>query len=53
MEQNKFWLKFIISGKPQDYLTYVNNCNQQKISGGEVYANYNRWTCNKGNEHKG
>lgn len=53
MQQNKSWLKFIITGKPQDYLNYKETAKQQEILGGEGIAHYNRRPCNQGNEYKG
>lgn len=53
MEQNKLWLKFIITGKPQDYLNYKENFQKQQITGGEGSAHYNRRSCNQRNEYKG
>lgn len=53
MQQNKSWLKFLITGDPKDYLTYKNTKNQQDIYGGEDTAYYDRWSGNKGNEYKG
>ncbi len=53
MQQNKHWLKFIITGKPQDYLNYKDTCKKTEILDGEVYEHNNRWPCNKGNEYKG
>lgn len=52
MQENKFWLKFVITGKPQDYLTYINNCKEKSLAGGEVYAHNNRRPCDKGNQCK-
>ncbi len=52
MQQNELWLKFIISGKPQDYLSYINSVKQH-CSGGGIYEHNNRWPCDKGNEYKG
>ncbi len=53
MQQNKAWLKFLITGNPKDYLNYKNNINQQIIYGGEDTAHYDRWSCDKGDEYKG
>ncbi len=53
MTENKLWLKFVISGKPQDYLSYISCCKEQSLVGGEVYAHHNRWTCYKGDQRKG
>ncbi len=33
MEKEKSWLKFLTSGKVEDYLTYVNSCKGSEILG--------------------
>ena len=53
MNQNKLWLKFLITGNPQDYLKYKNNVKERQLYGGEDTAHYDRWPCNKGNNYKG
>ncbi len=53
MEQNKSWLKFIITGKPKDYLIYKENLQKQHINGGEGSAHYDGWPCNQRNDYKG
>ncbi len=53
MTENKFWFKFILSGKPQDYLKYKDSCKKQELIGGEVYEHNDRWLGNKGNQYKG
>ena len=53
MQQNKSWLKFIITGNPKDYLNYKENAQKLQINGGEGSANYNRRPCDKGNKYKG
>lgn len=53
MDLNKSWLKFIITGKPQDYLNYKEDLEKQQINGGEGSANYNRWPCNQRNDYTG
>ena len=49
MEQQKSWLKFVISGKVNDYLEYVNSCRKQNISEDNTNAFYDRRPDNKGN----
>lgn len=53
MYENKYWLKFIITGKPQDYLNYKESSNIQQLNGGEGIAFNHRRPCNQRNEHKG
>ena len=53
MEQNKSWLKFIITGDPQDYLNYKEYSQKQQLNGGEGSAHHDRWPYNQRNEYKG
>lgn len=53
MQQNRAWLKFLITGNPKDYLNFKNKANEQEIYRGEDTANYDRWPCDKGNDYKG
>ncbi|MBQ6717297.1 MAG: hypothetical protein IJN22_00170 [Clostridia bacterium] len=53
MQQNKAWLKFLITGNPKDYMNYKNKATEQEIYRGEDTAYYDRWPCNKGNNYKG
>lgn len=53
MQQNKSWLKFIITGNPRDYLIYKENSEKQQINGGEDTAYYDRRPCNQRNDYKG
>lgn len=53
MQQNKSWLKFLITGNPKDYLDYKNNSKQQQLYRGEETAYYDRWSCDKRDEYKG
>lgn len=53
MQQNKAWLKFLITGNPKDYMDYKNKATEQEIYRGEDTAYYDRWPCNKGNNYKG
>lgn len=52
MESDKNWLKFIISGRVDDYLNYINFCKSKSITEGEAYGHHNRRPCDKGNEHR-
>lgn len=53
MEQNKSWLKFIITGKIDDYLTYKQNSQKHQVNGGGEIAHYNRRTGDQGNKYQG
>lgn len=53
MEQNKSWLKFIITGKIDDYLTYKQNSQKQQLNGGGEIAHYNRRIGDQGNKYQG
>lgn len=53
MEQNKSWLKFIITGRAEDYLLYVENAKKEKLSGGDNDADNNRRSGYKRDEYKG
>lgn len=50
MEQNKEWLKFVITGNITNYLSYKDKCKKQEICGGEHNSYINRRSCDKGNE---
>ena len=50
MDEN--WNKFIKSGKVEDYLSYVNSCKEQEISG-NTNSFYNTRLGNKGTERGG
>ena len=50
MEQNKEWLKFIITGKINNYLNYKSECQKNEICGGEYNSNFDRRPCDKRNE---
>ena len=49
MNENALWLKFIISGKVNDYLAYKS----VKSKEGDKTEVLNRCTCNKGEQYKG
>ncbi len=53
MESHKNWLKFIISGKIDDYISYKNNCQKQEIYGGGQNQIFNGRPCDKGSEYRG
>jgi hypothetical protein len=50
MESEKNWLRFIKSGKVNDYLSYVNSCKENEINGGFRDTVHHRGLGNKGNE---
>lgn len=49
MDTNKNWLKFIISGRAEDYINFCNSRREQLI-GGDTSAYYDRRACDKGKE---
>jgi len=53
MEPQKNWLKFVISGRVDDYLNFVNSCRKHNISEDNTDAFYNRSLSDKGNEGRG
>jgi len=50
METQKNWLKFVISGRVEDYLKYVSSCKKENISEDSKNAFYNRCVGYQGNE---
>lgn len=53
MEENKQWLKFIITGKVDDYLAYKTYCKEQEMLGGVDYSLFDGRPCNKGSKYRG
>ena len=53
METEKNWIRFIKSGKVNDYLSYVNSCKEKEINGGFWDTVHHRGLGNKGNERGG
>ena len=53
METQENWLKFVISGRVDDYLKYVDSCHKQNISEGSADAFYNRSSGYKRDERGG
>ena len=53
MGAEKEWLKFIISGKVEDYLKYTNSVKNYRDFGGEDNVFVNRRIGNKGNGRRG
>ena len=51
MQGNKEWLKFIISGKIDDYLNYKNSLTKQQLYGGENHPIFDRRPCDKGEQY--
>ena len=40
MQKEKLWLKFIISGKPEDYINYANankTYDESKVNGNSLF----------------
>ncbi len=52
IEQEK-WLKFIITGKIDDYLEYKTNCKKANLYGGGQNSFFDRRPCDKGREYRG
>ena len=50
MEREKNWLKFIISGRVDDYLKYASSCRKDNIKEETKNAFYNRCIGYQGNE---
>ena len=53
MDKNSSWLKFVITGKIDDYLSYKENTKKEHLNGGENIADYNGRTCDKRNDYQG
>ena len=53
MDREKNWLRFITSGKVEDYLNYVNSCRGSEIIGTGDNPIYDRGISYKGNERGG
>lgn len=53
MDSNTVWQKFILSGRVEDYLKYVDSCRHDILSGGDKNAFFNGRACHKGEEHRG
>lgn len=53
MNSDKDWLKFVISGKVDDYIKYCDSCRKENLEEGNGNALYNRCSCNKGNANRG
>ncbi|MCQ2441172.1 MAG: hypothetical protein MJ076_04685 [Clostridia bacterium] len=47
------WLKFVISGKVDDYLKYADSRKAEEVSGGVDNSHFDGRSCNKGNEYRG
>lgn len=45
------WFKFVISGKVDDYLNYINACRLDSSDRGEHDSIHNGRTCNQRNEY--
>lgn len=53
MGTNEKWLKFIISGRINDYIDYASSKRADCILGGESDAVYDRCARDTGNEYRG
>ncbi|MBE6727696.1 MAG: hypothetical protein E7562_03500 [Ruminococcaceae bacterium] len=53
MEQEKCWLRFIISGKVEDYLRFNDARKKHEINFGGSNAFYNTRSCYSGKEYRG
>ena len=47
------WLKFIISGKVDDYLKYAYSRKDMAVSGGVDNSHFDGRSCYQGNEYRG
>ena len=52
MQPQKDWLKFVITGRVDEYLRFVDSCRRNDISEGNSYAFYNRCPSNKREEDR-
>ncbi len=50
MDKNRLWLKFVLSGNPKDYLSYVNQSVNEE---GESLEDSNRRISGKRSEYGG
>lgn len=48
MDKNDYWLKFVLSGKPQDYINYVNKRDMEE---GARFEDSDRRISNKRGEN--
>lgn len=53
MDSNKKWLKFIITGRADDYVSFSYSKQQDKIYGSDNSAFFNQRFSDRGNEHRG
>ncbi len=52
MEKEKFWLKFIISGKAEDYINYSNKKREEEICEVDNYSLYNGCTGDRSKQYR-
>lgn len=52
MDTNKKWLKFIITGRADDYVSFCDSKRQDKFYGSDNSAIFNQCSSGRGNEHR-
>lgn len=52
MDSNKKWLKFIITGRADDYVSFCDSKRNDNIYGSDNSALYYQRSCDKGIEHR-
>lgn len=52
MDSNKKWLKFIITGRADDYVSFCDSKRQDKFYGSDNSAIFNQCSSDRGNEHR-
>lgn len=53
MSKEKDWLRFIISGRVDDYIRYTDSVKKESLNGGEKNSFHNGCSCNKGEQYRG
>ena len=53
MDREKLWLRFVITGKAEDYIAYKNSNKSTDESGVEDYSFYNRRTGDRSEQRRG
>lgn len=52
MKSQENWLKFVISGRVEDYLDFVNSCRSEEIDHGGRNSLHNRCIGDKGDGYR-
>ncbi|MBO4693638.1 MAG: hypothetical protein J5659_04540 [Clostridia bacterium] len=52
MEKEKYWLKFVLSGKPEDYIKY-SSLKTQEENGVKNYSFYDGRVGDRPEQHRG